>query len=256
MWYYWKKYIKGFPQEKEGVCFQLWKEVSSISAHPHHDSAIVNTAYAADKGDTTNSSSGSGKINGKTYYYDQFDNSAYRTVYNQINEAAAAFNSSNQTAQYQDGGYYTAFTLSISNKDWEVIGNDGLRQVMNAVLADHPEYFWMSDSYECKASSSGELKFQLLTVECYSLYANGDSRIVYVNNFDLAVKTYAATLSENAKDYERYIWSTTPSSTKSIMQTISQAGTMITYMHTQQMVFSVRNTWKQLHTATPKHLKL
>mgnify|MGYP001519466642 FL=1 len=164
---------------------------------------FVNTAYAADKGDTTNSSSGSGKINGKTYYYDQFDNSAYRTVYNQINEAAAAFNSSNQTAQYQDGGYYTAFTLSISNKDWEVIGNDGLRQVMNAVLADHPEYFWMSDSYECKASSSGELKFQLLTVECYSLYANGDSRIVYVNNFDLAVKTYAATLSENAKDYEK-----------------------------------------------------
>ena len=74
---------------------------------------FVNTAYAADKGDTTNSSSGSGKINGKTYYYDQFDNSAYRTVYNQINEAAAAFNSSNQTAQYQDGGYYTAFPFCI-----------------------------------------------------------------------------------------------------------------------------------------------
>ena len=164
---------------------------------------FAQTAYAAGSDDSADDSAGSSKINGKTYFYDQFDNSAYRTVYNQINEAAAAFHASNQTAQYQDGGYYTAFTLSISNKDWEVIGNDGLQQVVNAVLADHPEYFWMSDNYECKMASSGELKFALLTIECYSLYANGDSRLVYANNFDLAVKTYAATLDENAKDYEK-----------------------------------------------------
>lgn len=164
---------------------------------------FAQTAYAADGEGSTDVSADSSKINGKTYFYDQFDNSAYRTVYNQINEAAAAFNSSNQTAQYQDGGYYTAFTLSVSNKDWEVIGNDGLQQIVNAVLADHPEYFWMSDNYEVKMASSGELRFALLTIECYSLYANGDSRAVYVNNFDLAVKTYAATLDENAKDYEK-----------------------------------------------------
>ena len=164
---------------------------------------FAQTAYAEGNDDPASDSSGSSTINGRTYFYDQFDNSAYRTVYNQINDAAAAFHASNQTAQYQDGGYYTAFTISISNKDWEVIGNDGLQKVMNAVLADHPEYFWMSDNYECKASSSGELKFQLLTVECYSLYANGDTRAVYANNFDLAVKTYAATLNENAKDYEK-----------------------------------------------------
>lgn len=164
---------------------------------------FAQTAYAADGEDSADVSADSSKINGKTYFYDQFDNSAYRTVYNQINEAAAAFNSSNQTAQYQDGGYYTAFTLSVSNKDWEVIGNDGLQQIVNAVLADHPEYFWMSDNYEVKMASSGELRFALLTIECYSLYANGDSRAVYVNNFNLAVKTYAATLDENAKDYEK-----------------------------------------------------
>mgnify|MGYP004464106503 FL=1 len=164
---------------------------------------FAQTAYAADGEGSADVSADSSKINGKTYFYDQFDNSAYRTVYNQINEAAAAFNSSNQTAQYQDGGYYTAFTLSVSNKDWEVIGNDGLQQIVNAVLADHPEYFWMSDNYEVKMASSGELRFALLTIECYSLYANGDSRSVYVNNFDLAVKTYAATLDENAKDYEK-----------------------------------------------------
>lgn len=164
---------------------------------------FAQTAYAADSGDSADASADSSKINGKTYFYDRFDNSAYRTVYNQINEAAAAFNSSNQTAQYQDGGYYTAFTLSVSNKDWEVIGNDGLQQIVNAVLADHPEYFWMSDNYEVKMASSGELRFALLTIECYSLYANGDSRAVYVNNFDLAVKAYAATLDKNAKDYEK-----------------------------------------------------
>ena len=164
---------------------------------------FAQTAYAADGEGSADASADSSQINGKTYFYDEFDNSAYRTVYNQINEAAAAFNSSNQTAQYQDGGYYTAFTLSVSNKDWEVIGNDGLQQIVNAVLADHPEYFWMSDNYEVTMASSGELRFALLTIECYSLYANGDSRSVYVNNFDLAVKTYAATLDENAKDYEK-----------------------------------------------------
>lgn len=164
---------------------------------------FAQTAYAADGEGSADASADSSQINGKTYFYDQFDNSAYRTVYNQINEAAAAFNSSNQTAQYQDGGYYTAFTLSVSNKDWEVIGNDGLQQIVNAVLADHPEYFWMSDNYEVTMASSGELRFALLTIECYSLYANGDSRAVYVNNFDLAVKAYAATLDENAKDYEK-----------------------------------------------------
>lgn len=164
---------------------------------------FAQTAYAADGEGSADASADSSQINGKTYFYDQFDNSAYRTVYNQINEAAAAFNSSNQTAQYQDGGYYTAFTLSVSNKDWEVIGNDGLQQIVNAVLADHPEYFWMSDNYEVTMASSGELRFALLTIECYSLYANGDSRAVYANNFDLAVKAYAATLDENAKDYEK-----------------------------------------------------
>lgn len=193
----------GFPQKRRSVFPVMKKKLLALLLTLVMVLPFAQTAYAADGEGPADVSADSSKINGKTYFYDQFDNSAYRTVYNQINEAAAAFNSSNQTAQYQDGGYYTAFTLSVSNKDWEVIGNDGLQQIVNAVLADHPEYFWMSDNYEVKMASSGELRFALLTIECYSLYANGDSRAVYVNNFDLAVKTYAATLDENAKDYEK-----------------------------------------------------
>ena len=163
--------------------------------------AMSISAFAADA--TSDDSNDADKVNGKTYFYDQFDNSAYRTVYNQINDAAASFHDSTQTAQYQDGGYYTAFTLSINNKDWEVIGEDGLSQVVNAVLADHPEYFWMSDNYEYHQESSGELKFTSLTIECYSLYANGDTRSIYKNNFDMTIRNYVATLDENAKDYEK-----------------------------------------------------
>ena len=94
-------------------------------------------AKAADT-DDTDSSNKTDTIDGRTYFYDQFDNSAYRTVYKQINDAAQKFNESTSNASYQDGGYYTAFTLSVSNKDWEVIGNDGMDQIVNAVLADHP----------------------------------------------------------------------------------------------------------------------
>ena len=159
-------------------------------------------AKAADT-DDTDSSNKTDTIDGRTYFYDQFDNSAYRTVYKQINDAAQKFNESTSNASYQDGGYYTAFTLSVSNKDWEVIGNDGMDQIVNAVLADHPEYFWMSDSYQCKQESSGELRYTALTIECYSLYANGDTRSIYKNNFDLTVKNYAASLDESAKDYEK-----------------------------------------------------
>lgn len=159
-------------------------------------------AKAADT-DDTDSSNKTDTIDGRTYFYDQFDNSAYRTVYKQINDAAQKFNESTSNASYQDGGYYTAFTLSVSNKDWEVIGNDGMDQIVNAVLADHPEYFWMSDSYQCKQESSGELRYTALTIECYSLYANGDTRSIYKNNFDLTVKNYTASLDESAKDYEK-----------------------------------------------------
>lgn len=167
--------------------------------------AFTTTAYATEDGSSTTSSNddGSASINGRTYFYDQFDNAAYRTVYNQISEAAETFQSSRQNASYQDEGYYTAFVLTVSNKDWEVIGSDGMSQVMNAVLADHPEYFWMSENYICQQKSSGQLSYTELTVECYSIYANGSTRSVYVDNFDLAVKAYASGISEDAADYEK-----------------------------------------------------
>ena len=160
-------------------------------------------AFAADTATDESESSDSGTINGRTYFYDQFDNSAYRTVYNQINDAAIKFHNSDVTAAYQDGGYYTAFVLSVSNKDWEVIGDTGMQQVVNSVLADHPEYFWMSSDYICRQESSGELRYTSLTIECYDLYANGSTRSVYKNNLDLSIKNYAAALDEKATDYEK-----------------------------------------------------
>ena len=48
-------------------------------------------AKAADT-DDTDSSNKTDTIDGRTYFYDQFDNIAYRTVYKQINEAAQKFN--------------------------------------------------------------------------------------------------------------------------------------------------------------------
>lgn len=187
-------------QKKESVS-SMKKRITALLLAMVMTLAMSISAFASD--DASGSSNDADKVNGKTYFYDQFDNSAYRTVYKQINDAATSFHNSTQTAQYQDGGYYTAFTLSVSNKDWEVLGEDGLKQVVNSVLADHPEYFWMSDNYEYHQESSGELKFTSLTVECYSLYANGDIRSIYKNNLDMTIRNYVATLDESAKDYEK-----------------------------------------------------
>lgn len=165
--------------------------------------SLSTSITAAENSDSGNSSTDAHTVNGTTYFYDQFDNSAYRTVYKQINEAARQFHNSTQTASYQDDGYYTAFVLSVSNKDWEVIGAEGMDQVVNAVLADHPEYFWMSDNYVYKQESSGDLRYISLTIECYSLYANGNTRSVYKNNYDMTIQNYAATLDKSATDYEK-----------------------------------------------------
>lgn len=165
--------------------------------------SLSTSIMAAENSDSGNGSTDADTVNGTTYFYDQFDNSAYRTVYKQINEAAQQFHNSTQTASYQDDGYYTAFVLSVSNKDWEVIGAEGMDQVVNAVIADHPEYFWMSDNYIYKQESSGDLRYVSLTIECYSLYANGNTRSVYKNNYDMTVQNYAATLDKSATDYEK-----------------------------------------------------
>lgn len=165
--------------------------------------SLSTSIMAAENSDSGNGSTDADTVNGTTYFYDQFDNSAYRTVYKQINEAAQQFHNSTQTASYQDDGYYTAFVLSVSNKDWEVIGAEGMDQVVNAVIADHPEYFWMSDNYIYKQESSGDLRYISLTIECYSLYANGNTRSVYKNNYDMTVQNYAATLDKSATDYEK-----------------------------------------------------
>jgi hypothetical protein len=141
---------------------------------------------------------------GTTYFYDHFDNSAYRTVYKQIKEAADKFHNSSTNATYNDGGYYSAFVISIDNKNWEVIGDDGMVQIMNAILADNPEYFWMSDQYITQMERSGDLSFTSLTVECYALYANGTNREVAKNNYNIKVGDYVTQyIQEDTPDYEK-----------------------------------------------------
>jgi hypothetical protein len=141
---------------------------------------------------------------GTTYFYDHFDNSAYRTVYKQIKEAADKFHNSNTNATYNDGGYYSAFVISIENKNWEVIGDEGMVQIMNAILADNPEYFWMSDQYITQMERSGDLSFTSLTVECYALYANGSNREICKNNYNIVVGDYVTQyIQEDTPDYEK-----------------------------------------------------
>lgn len=57
---------------------------------------LSSSPYVAKAADTddTDSSNKTDTIDGRTYFYDQFDNSAYRTVYKQINDAAQKFNES------------------------------------------------------------------------------------------------------------------------------------------------------------------
>ncbi|MGN0396147.1 MAG: transglutaminase domain-containing protein [Coprococcus sp.] len=141
-------------------------------------------------------------IDATCYYYDTFDNDAYRNVYNQVNQAANSFHNSNTNGEYTDAGYYTAFTLSVSKKDWDVIGDAGIKRVVTSVLADHPEYFWMSADYNCISSTSDAgLTYYLLTIKCYNMYANGSSRQVIKNNIDVTIDDYINSVDANLSDY-------------------------------------------------------
>ncbi len=141
-------------------------------------------------------------VDATTYYYDKFDNDAYRNVYEQINQAAYNFHNSTTNGEYQDDGYYVAFSLSVSKKDWDVIGDTGLDKVVKAVLADHPEYFWMSADhiYESSTSESG-LTYYLVTIKCYDIYANGTSRQVAKNNMEITIGNYGTSIEAALPDY-------------------------------------------------------
>lgn len=157
--------------------------------------SLAATEQSSDSEETTT-------IDATTFYYDQFDNIAYRNVYDQINNAASNFHNSNTNGEYNDGNYYVAFVLSVSKKDWDVIGDKGLKQVINAVLADHPEYFWMSNDflYQSSTTESG-LTYYLVTIKCYNMYANGTSREVAKNNLNITVGNYATSIDEALPDH-------------------------------------------------------
>lgn len=99
------------------------------------------------RAESDSSKSETPSIDGKTYYYDQFENDAYKSVYDSIAEAAYKFhNSTANASQYVDINEkktYTAFTVNVSKQDWDVINSGGLDRVIHAFYADHPEYFWL-----------------------------------------------------------------------------------------------------------------
>ena len=85
------------------------------------------TVLAADNttDDTTEETNTYADIDTTKYYYNRFDNDAYKNVYNQLQEAATAYHESNQNAEYRESGethYYKAFTINVTSKNWEVIG--------------------------------------------------------------------------------------------------------------------------------------
>lgn len=159
-------------------------------------------SFAASEETTASDTGEAVTIDATAYYYDKFDNDAYRNVYDQINQAANNFHNSTTNGEYQDEGYYAAFSLSVSKKDWEVIGADGLDKAVKAVMADHPEYFWMSADYiyETRTSEAG-LTYYLVTIKCYDIYANGTSRQVVKNNMDITIGNYGTSIDASLPDY-------------------------------------------------------
>ncbi len=176
--------------------------------------AMTVSAFAGGNTLTVRAESDSSKsetpsIDGKTYYYDQFENDAYKSVYDSIAEAAYKFhNSTANASQYVDINEkktYTAFTVNVSKQDWDVINSGGLDRVIHAFYADHPEYFWLIPDCTYQAVSNGEKGsvFYQVSVYCYEDYANGNSRQVIKNNMDIEIANYVAKVSADAHDYEK-----------------------------------------------------
>ncbi|MCU6729712.1 Uncharacterized protein involved in cytokinesis%2C contains TGc (transglutaminase/protease-like) domain [uncultured Coprococcus sp.] len=161
----------------------------------------------ADK-DAKDKKSAAATIDTSLYYYNNFDNDAYRDAYNQLKEAADAFHNSNQNAEYEnantENSYYKAFSINVTSKTWEVIGPTGMQAVINAFLADNPTYFWMSPSfnYSTKSLDGGAVCYNVEIV-CYNDYANGSSRQVIKNNIDISVSNLAGNLEKDLPDYQK-----------------------------------------------------
>ena len=147
-------------------------------------------------------------INGTTYYYDHFDNDAYRNVYDQLVTPAETFHESStaNASVYSDAEgneYYIAFSINVSKKNWEVINAGGMQLVLNAFIADHPLYFWIKDSFTYQCHTIEGSVFYTVNIFCYKDYAAGASRQVIKNNVDLAISEYALSVSEDSPDYEK-----------------------------------------------------
>jgi hypothetical protein len=147
-------------------------------------------------------------IDGTTFYYDRFDNTAYRNVYDQLAAVADTFHNSTTSATYSEGAdgsvTYIAFSFNISKKDWDVINAGGLEYVVNGFRADHPTYFWMSEdySYQFHSTDAGS-EYYTVNIFCYSSYANGTARQVIKNNMDYAISEYVAMTDDTMPNYEK-----------------------------------------------------
>ncbi len=146
------------------------------------------------------------EIDTTSYYYDRFDNDAYKNVYRQLEDPAASFHSSTNNAEYNESGgdyYYKAFSITVSKKNWEIIGADGMQSVINAFIADNPLYFWMSSSFKYSTKSLEGTVCYVVEIICYDNYANGSARQVLVNNMDITIANYAGVLDDSMPDYQK-----------------------------------------------------
>lgn len=141
------------------------------------------------------------------FYYNNFDNDAYRNVYDQLKDAASNFHNSTQNAEYREdsnGPYYKAFTINVTSKNWDVIGASGMQTIVYAFLADNPTYFWMAPSFKhaTKSLDDSSVCYEV-QILCYDDYANGSSRQVIKNNVDITISNYVKNLEENLPDYQK-----------------------------------------------------
>lgn len=162
----------------------------------------------ADDSSTETASNESSTIDGTTFYYNNFNNDAYRNVYDQLASMAQSFHESStaNASVYTDADgnvYYIAFTINVSKKNWEVINAGGMQLVLDAFIAENPLYFWISNHFTYQSQNTDGNIFYSVNIFCYEEYSLGSARQVIKNNVDLAISEYASAVSSDRPDYEK-----------------------------------------------------
>lgn len=146
-------------------------------------------------------------IDATKYYYYEFDNDAYRNVYDQLASSAKTFHESatmNASVVTNPDGTtdYIAFNINVTQKNWEVINAGGMQLVLNAFIADNPMYFWISDKFTYQTRTTENNVFYNVDIYCYKEYSVGSTRQILKNSMELTISDYANMASADKTDYE------------------------------------------------------